>query len=855
MARGLDKGLTAAPGSHRRQDRRRAQGAGRRSLGGLGRKPGPFREQVGHSPARNPPPCRASWAGTASWSSAASWNTCWRRTGPPPAPSTAPARHRRPQGLAGRPGHRLPLRPHPHQAGRVSGDDLAAGTDTGCPGGIAQPLFRKLLQDLAEARVETVDLLRAIPQIQGRQRGRQARPVPEAGHPLDHGGPGDRRPGAGRAHPELFLVRQRLPGQARLQIQGHRLRDPGRHPGPPPAKPTRPRSGPSPCWAGRSSTGRSCTRTESSPVLVLGDSYTGVFQTVGCRNAGVTAHLAARLGGPVDLIMGWGGGPGGAPEARQARGRYLRSKRLVVWMMSARDLFVYPGRMDGEVTAGCPACSPPACVALLLSACCLEQPDPASQAAAILHKHPSGFLDRLVALDALASGELARRAGSGAEAGGLPGGKPLRLCRPPRAPPWRRPRRIPRRASPASTPSSSTPWGSSPCPTTPPCRLPARAWSWRDGAGAASGWSSCTWPWGRPWICPCAGIPARAMSWCGGAGETHVRNIETLRRGIARSDSFYRETFALGKRPWYSLADARPDQALAALVFNLANLHRSRGSGAARRNTGWPRSAAGVSGSPGEPGAIGLVAAGSGAGPGNSGGGLGRRFPVGSRLAQPGRRLFSFGGFGPGCPRQGRGRNRGTAPAVTGLIRTAALEPFEGPDYQNPTVPSPSRGFKISRICRLWPPPSIGARRFLLLAAALPPVLPATTQIPGGIANAPFGILRHRRPPAASSAWRSIGLARTLPGSGALRQDSGCSPQRRLPDPDPLPYYTHHHRGRRPAPPSHRLPSELPGRGDRASPPSTASTSSGYTMKRLLAFKKGTAPGAGTESSIPRPRR
>ncbi|MEO7424492.1 MAG: transglutaminase family protein [Fibrobacteria bacterium] len=55
------------------------------------------------------------------------------------------------------------------------------------------------------------------------------------------------------------------------------------------------------------------------------------------------------------------------------------------------------------------------------------------------------------------------------------------------------------------------------------------------------------------------------------------RNIETLRRGIARSDSFYRERFSLDKRPWYSLADARPEQALAALVFNLANMHRAAG--------------------------------------------------------------------------------------------------------------------------------------------------------------------------------------------------------------------------------------------------------------------------------------
>lgn len=82
---------------------------------------------------------------------------------------------------------------------------------------------------------------------------------------------------------------------------------------------------------------------EASQVLVIGDSYCGVFHTVGCRNAGVTAHLARNLGGPVDLIMGWGGGPEAPRKLAKRGGEYLAGKRLVVWMMSARDLFVYPG--------------------------------------------------------------------------------------------------------------------------------------------------------------------------------------------------------------------------------------------------------------------------------------------------------------------------------------------------------------------------------------------------------------------------------------------------------------------------------------------------------------------------------
>jgi regulator of sirC expression with transglutaminase-like and TPR domain len=71
-----------------------------------------------------------------------------------------------------------------------------------------------------------------------------------------------------------------------------------------------------------------------------------------------------------------------------------------------------------------------------------------------------------------------------------------------------------------------------------------------------------------------------ALRW---RGDSLDRNIETLRGGIARSDSFYRENFFLARRPWYSLADGNPDQALAALVFNLANLHQAQDKVAAAK--------------------------------------------------------------------------------------------------------------------------------------------------------------------------------------------------------------------------------------------------------------------------------
>ena len=46
-----------------------------------------------------------------------------------------------------------------------------------------------------------------------------------------------------------------------------------------------------------------------SPITILGDSFTGVYQRTFCRNAGVSAHIALELQTPVDLVMSYGGGP------------------------------------------------------------------------------------------------------------------------------------------------------------------------------------------------------------------------------------------------------------------------------------------------------------------------------------------------------------------------------------------------------------------------------------------------------------------------------------------------------------------------------------------------------------------
>jgi hypothetical protein len=82
---------------------------------------------------------------------------------------------------------------------------------------------------------------------------------------------------------------------------------------------------------------------ETSPILLVGDSYLGVYQNIAPRSAGFSSHLTSSLSVPVSMIMGWGGGPE-APQKLSDRGpQALAGRRLVVWVMSVRDLFQFPG--------------------------------------------------------------------------------------------------------------------------------------------------------------------------------------------------------------------------------------------------------------------------------------------------------------------------------------------------------------------------------------------------------------------------------------------------------------------------------------------------------------------------------
>ncbi len=79
----------------------------------------------------------------------------------------------------------------------------------------------------------------------------------------------------------------------------------------------------------------------AAPLMLIGDSFTGVFESVDCKSAGVGAHIAEKSGIPVDIITSWGGGPLVRRKMMRARSKDMGVKRLVVYLMVARDLYDY----------------------------------------------------------------------------------------------------------------------------------------------------------------------------------------------------------------------------------------------------------------------------------------------------------------------------------------------------------------------------------------------------------------------------------------------------------------------------------------------------------------------------------
>ena len=213
--------------------------------------------------------------------------------------------HRPLPGPARQARRRLPVRARPDQGGDVPGarGDGARRRRRGVrafAGQVANPFERKLLADLAASGVETVDLLpaflaeRAHDRRRKPRRSRSTRRRTRTG-PLE--GSSSRRgsspsacgaiPGTGRSPRTGAAIARRTPRSRATAISARACPRPNR-------RATSRRR-----WSAiRSSprTARCTTTIRESPIVLLGDSFTGVYQLMDCEHAGVSAHLAESSG-------------------------------------------------------------------------------------------------------------------------------------------------------------------------------------------------------------------------------------------------------------------------------------------------------------------------------------------------------------------------------------------------------------------------------------------------------------------------------------------------------------------------------------------------------------------------------
>ena len=85
---------------------------------------------------------------------------------------------------------------------------------------------------------------------------------------------------------------------------------------------------------------------KNAPILLMGDSFTGVFESVDQKSGGPGSLLAYATGLDVQVVTSWGGGPGVYHRMMKMK-KDMQSKRLVIYMMTARDFWQSPMEWDG----------------------------------------------------------------------------------------------------------------------------------------------------------------------------------------------------------------------------------------------------------------------------------------------------------------------------------------------------------------------------------------------------------------------------------------------------------------------------------------------------------------------------
>ena len=227
----------------------------------------------------------------------------------------------------------------PDRAGTPRGKDAAKLSTF--VGQVANPYQRKFLLDLAEKGVETVDLLPAF--LEQAKKDRAEKPAEPLYQAQDTHWSSRGLELAARVIAERV---RRYPWYKPLAAhkRGYRVKDASftRHGDLHSRLPEALKARFSPeTLVGHqvlAADGSPYEDDPDSPVVLLGDSFTGVYQLMDCEHAGVSAHLARELGTPIDLVMSYGGGPNVRQKLMRRGEQALGAKRLVIWMMTARDL-------------------------------------------------------------------------------------------------------------------------------------------------------------------------------------------------------------------------------------------------------------------------------------------------------------------------------------------------------------------------------------------------------------------------------------------------------------------------------------------------------------------------------------
>jgi hypothetical protein len=76
----------------------------------------------------------------------------------------------------------------------------------------------------------------------------------------------------------------------------------------------------------------------SSEILLLGDSFSRIFQSDAPRSAGLVAHIAKELQMPMASIVSDGGASTLVRQTLARRSGVLKGKKLVIWEFVERDL-------------------------------------------------------------------------------------------------------------------------------------------------------------------------------------------------------------------------------------------------------------------------------------------------------------------------------------------------------------------------------------------------------------------------------------------------------------------------------------------------------------------------------------